>query len=169
MADSRLQKSPIGLIGAFDLQHQGQSPDQFGGTIQPTVDVFDLYMRPVTGSRGLTVAGNLQTSGDALSLTVPAGEMWRLWSVSCGVIVPAATANPDGLGLGLLVNAGYVRTEYYRGPTPTVGEVRFSVGLALPRPYLLPSGDSIGVVMQLTIGAASPAFLVVVRDRFPAL
>jgi putative lipoic acid-binding regulatory protein len=79
----QLQKSPIGLLGAFALKVLGRNPQQFGDQVVPVVDVYDQYLaigelQILTGS-GLATA---LAAFNSVSFTVPNGKAWRLKAAS---------------------------------------------------------------------------------------
>lgn len=87
MADSPLQAAPQGLLGAFNLKTLGDNPSIFGGSVQPVVEAMGFYGLPKRSFQLAT--GNLQNPGDILTLTVPAGQVWRVLAASGRAVIGA--------------------------------------------------------------------------------
>ena len=83
MADSPLQKAPLGLLGALDLKTLGDNPSRFQGTVFPMIDAQEYYLAPNLDI--VTATGNAQTSGTEVSYTVPNGYAYRLKAINAGI------------------------------------------------------------------------------------
>ena len=86
--DSPLQKSPLGLLGALDLKTLGHNPDAFGGLVAPVTEALSFYSVNFRADRRIT------GSTFPLSLTVPTGQLWRVWNVSAVIDLSGATITP---------------------------------------------------------------------------
>ena len=88
----RLQKSPTGLLGAFELKTLGQNPSEFGEQVVPVVDVLDNY---VAGDQ--RIERNQTTLANPATFTssthrVPNGKVWRLLGISFAGVLDVADA-----------------------------------------------------------------------------
>lgn len=84
-----LQKSPLGLLGAFDLKTLGSNPSAFGEVVTPVAEVLPFYTvtRRISYTSATTDADVFATQE---TITVPDGKVWRLLSATAVLNVPAA-------------------------------------------------------------------------------
>lgn len=166
----KLQKSPIGLLGAFALKVLGRAPDKFGDTVLPTVDVFDLYLAKSelkgvqTAAFVINIGGSIVNSPD---LVVPNGKVWRVLALST-----FTTLN--------IADTALVFSSWFMAISPTVVTIaldsRVAVGYGTGRnagycpsfgPLVLPAGwilrAGVGSSAAVTV-ATSSAFNCLVQE-----
>lgn len=74
----RLQKVPVGLLGALELKTEGHNPGAFGDTLVPTFEAADFYGLPNVRLVAATTLNVNTVASVAGAITVPVGEVWRL-------------------------------------------------------------------------------------------
>lgn len=153
---SPLQKSPLGVLGAFALKVLGRNPDKFGDTVLPTADVYDQYLLQTELQMQIVSAGiTVAAFSNASVLLVPPGKIWRVLSVGTqgATITGADLALVWAVIISAINPAGtqaVVTTGVLVGSAP-IGAVR-GHGLYLPRPLVLPGGW--GLRFQFSTSAA---------------
>lgn len=136
-----LQTAPRALLGALEAKVQGQNPIAFGDTLQPGIEVFDLYLSDRTGvAVDLVTVATPAVNGQAVEGPLTAGITWRVLAV--GALVNFANAADNAIDVRLSINA---RDPSNVGCPILVQE--FSglfntkqLGLYLGRPFWLPPG-----------------------------
>lgn len=158
MADSPLHKSPLGLLGAFALKVLGQNPDKFGQTVGPVVDVYDQYLEPTEARVAASMAiGTRTISG---THTLPNRFAYRVLAIGVSMSLDAADAAITGTTITSMTSPAVAGTIVEPGGTLVVngatGLFR-SLGIWLPRPFLLTPGWSITqrVYMSANVTAAT--------------
>lgn len=152
MADDRtpgdfpLHKAPDGLLGAFDLKTLGHRPDRFAEAIQGTTDVTDFYFRDLQ-TIPPAVAGNMTNPGDGIVMTVPAGVVWRMFSIGIAIFTDAADVAIAPYGrFDLRTETG--ATLVYLAPVAMPArQALYTNGIGafvFQRPLLLKAGSVIG-------------------------
>jgi hypothetical protein len=169
---SPLQKSPLGLLGAFDLKTLGHQPNQFGDVVMPVHGVTDQYLLPqlaiVTASATIAIAGNSAVT----SIPVPQGQVWRVlaWSIECTLAAADAALGPRG---SIAIGDGTATFCYVFGNVVIDGTTgggataqRFGSAL-LGNPLWLRPGWNIigGVVTSAAATVAIPCTLRVLFNR----
>jgi len=153
---SPLHKIPDALLGAFNLKTNGQAPNQFGDVVLPTGELLDFYLRDFL--RISNIAGTVQNPGDAVSLTVPAGEMWRLLGVGVAIQpVPAdAAIGPYGR-FDVRYEIATVPSYIIATAGPAMGAVarNISHGFMLPVPLLCKASTVIAWRNETAFSAAA--------------
>lgn len=167
-----LQKSPQGLLSAFDLKVGGQNPDHFGDTVSPAIDVLDFYGAPNLEFALTTVAIGIGIATATLSLTVPNGKIWNVKGIGPSLALGAADvaftaqaraiiSNPSNTAGISPVGGSFIPTGVANRsiPAPTPGV-----------PLLLPSGWIVRCEFVLSAIAtqAATAILAVMRQEFDA-
>lgn len=148
MADSPLQKAPLGLLGAFALKVLGVNPDFFGRTVVPIADVYDQYLATteLQIKQGSAVAAIGSGSEFPATFTVPAGKVWRVigGSISGSLNVADAAINVQGTFGVISPNSGPTAAVLATGPIMTGMQAGTrSFGCSFRPPIFLPSGWSI--------------------------
>lgn len=148
----QLQKSPIGLLGAFALKVLGRNPQAFGDTITPTVDVYDQYL--AQGELKIsTLSSNVNLATfNARSFTVPAGKAWRLIGLGGNYTPNAADVAVLGKLSGAITSPDSAPLAFITGSSGgglavAVGAAGVNFGQAFRPPIFLPSGWSVAVTL----------------------
>lgn len=154
---SPLHKLPDGLLGAFNLKTTGQAPNEYGDTLAPTTEMLDFYLRDLLAVS--VTAGTVTAPSDAVSVTVPAGVMWRLLSIGLAIQPDAADAAliPYGrfdLRTELMTSPAYLAQV---GPLPAMGGTarNLNFGLLMPVPLLAKGGSVIAFRSETAYSAAA--------------
>jgi len=88
----RLQKAPVGILGALNLKTEGQNPSEFSDTVLGVIDVTNFYLGLETKiSRQTLTIANPGTFGSAAH-TVPVGKVWRVFGGGFAGVLNAADA-----------------------------------------------------------------------------
>lgn len=150
-----------GFLSLLDSNNFGEQPRVLNETISPIVDMSELYLltKQVFAFGG--TAGNLAAGFNTI-LTVPAGEIWKIWHVDASVIPPAGAS-------GLF--APCVQAEGTAIPladaAPYVASTRNWVVSKLPAPTWLGAGVELGILAQGVVGL-TPASLQVIVSKLRA-
>lgn len=170
---SKLNSSPLGWLNLFQAKVEGQNPDEIGKVIVPQADIADMFGLQVI-VEGVQLA-NLQNAGDAISLTVPTKEMWRVRAMSVEVAAAGFTALNVGAApfvslKGLTTPASSLT---YLGQTQrlNIATLATSIGVAglyFERPLLVTPGNAIGFVITDTLAASTAAQLRILLEQLPA-
>lgn len=158
MADSPLQKSPLGLLALWELKTHGDSPVLFGDTVAPVTDATDLYMLD-----RLTQLDEQQAIPAAqlvaeLNVTLTSRQYLHVRGVSCAVIVDAADAAIDQLIHLTIVSPAQQQLYmgvFGSGSVHTQATVRRAVGV-MPAPFWLPPGWGLRARAELVTAPAQP-------------
>jgi len=141
----QLQKSPIGILGAFALKVLGRNPQLFSEAVTPTVDVYDQYLATSELSVKATSANVNLATFNTSAFVVPNGKCWRLMALggSFGpnvadiAIHRRLTFSLTGPGNANAVNIG--------GGADDTGALASSYGFTLRPPIFLPPGWTVAV------------------------
>lgn len=166
----QLQKTPLGVLGAFDLKQLGANPNGFEESIRGSVDVLDFYLQPNRSQQTVATAG----------LTVPAafgdlapapGEIWRVKGISIVLARNVAdVALTPLLGVQLIRGTaaiGGIRVVGASFPAADATALLQAIGFWLPRTILLSPGDILRGFLQSTLTVAATAGFSVDVDIFP--
>lgn len=167
----RLQKSPLGLLGAFLLKTDGRNPADFGETVVPTTDVTDHYVLPQQEIARATVTITGPAVGANVGLTVPQGEIWRVWGASMFWIHAAGDAALLAAPRISMLRPTATPVLYFpltNGLNVTGAHNRVASVLN-PRPILVTAGYQLNSALTLSAAPGTPIDLefCVLRERFP--
>lgn len=152
MQNLRLQAVPQAFLDALELKVEGRNPSEFSDVVAGQVDLMDHYLatRQAIGVADATVTN----IGDRVSLTVPAGEMWRVHCVSVTVVLTAATLLAGRIAY--LPTAGAVRAAllgFYEVIPATGLPSTFTAAVVLDRPLLALPGSLIQFALDAALAA----------------
>lgn len=152
----RLQTAPIALLGALGLKVGGSNPAEFGEQLTPTFNGDDFY--GLNWLQQDLATGNLQNSGDELTLTVPANQAWRVHVA--GFRASLNAADKIAAFLSFRLNASAVNVPFTADNGSILGIAAafagsWALGIRLAPPVLLPPGAIIAATLGTTIGAAA--------------
>jgi hypothetical protein len=165
---SPLQKTPTGLLGAFDLKTLGVNPTAFGDTVVPISDVSDMYF---LGNQRATGTSNTAVTAPALAVVtlVPAGEVWRVKAVGFSVARNAAdVALTPYVGLRVRRVAG-ISVQFHSQTLPAVVAadlVQFG-GIWLDHPLWMRPGDALILSNATTFSMNASFNLAIDFELFP--
>jgi len=146
VGDSQLQKPALGLLGALQLKIGGLLPALFGGTIVPTIDVYDQYL--AQGELKVvqnTVPISLVNTTSALRTTVPNGKAWRVlgvggyWNFAAADVALIVQGSVWVVAPGINPGAE-LSCPVFTYNVPQLGQSTRSFGYQCPRPIFLPAG-----------------------------
>lgn len=168
----RLQKSPLGLLGAYALKTDGRNPPEFGESVVPTTDVTDFYLQPQMELARDTATITGPAVGAAAELTVGEGELWRIWGASLFFVLAAGDAallSAPRLAI-LQPTAPEVLYLPLFTSTNVTGAHNRVFSSMLPRPLLMRAGLQLNAALTLSAAPGTPVTLelVVLRERFPS-
>lgn len=151
----QLQKSPVGLLGAFALKVLGRNPPQFGEAVQPVVDVYDQYLsqgelRGMVQS-GATIVGNPVVQQ---TLSVPRGKCWRV--IGAGGFVSVNVADVALIYQGTIAigdPTGSAEIPVFTYNLPQLGVNGRNFGCTFRPPLFIPSGWNVAVT---AVASANP-------------
>jgi len=137
-----IQRVPRGLLALFGARGSGENPTELLGTVQPIVN-----LEPMLSLEVLQIAQDTRSaialSTDVIgSLTVPAGEVWRVLSI--GYRASGFTTNGIlhvGLRLqppGAVASGRISRSQRF---VATALNNVFDYGELFPQPLFLPAGS----------------------------
>ena len=164
----KIQKVPPGLLSFLGIVGDGQTPSNLGSLVHPTVDLSPFYLARDLDSEGAPAAGQ-GAVGDSVSVTVPAGECWRM--LGCGFIgsnmsvavmtitaqLRMRTPNDDAIGL---------HPDWFVFTTSSTNDV-INNGVWFPEPFLAMPGTLFE--SMLPIAATGGTFTMNVRPLFQRL
>ncbi len=106
-----IQLPPAGLLSLLDIKSSGDNPNALLQTVQPTIDVLELYAYPQRRIRGMfdspaTGAGVVSTWNASQQLLVPASERWFIYNCTVSLSIAAADTFAGALTLLRAINAG---------------------------------------------------------------
>lgn len=162
---SRLQKQPLALLAALRLKIDGQAPSQFVDALSPIYDATAHYradtLRVALASAVLTAAGA------GITVTVPAGEVWALRTVSMACLTMPAVAE-NSMRLQLLApgfsSANGVALAEEVGPTfNDVHQV--AITHSPPRDLILTSGWALQGINGRTLAVGQNFTLAVLYEQ----
>ena len=137
------------------LKVTGKNPPEFGDSVTPTVDVADFY--GLTNLSTQIATGMLHNSGDTLTLTVPAGYVWRVHSL--GLRMALIQAADDCVAfLGVQLNASAVIAPLLAGSIWSGlahNDNLYCVARYFDRPFLAPPGALLTGYLAANQGAGA--------------
>jgi hypothetical protein len=150
VADSPLEKSPLGLLEIMRLQTRGKAPDKFGEAVTPTFAVEDYYTADRRFIRRLNGAAAAYPNSIAFNFG-PA----RLVSV-CGrnEFIAAGGANAFYYGAVLLRQTESnteitIADKFFQAPAAGFAiNFTLDVALVLPEPIVCPAGSRLTILWQ---------------------
>lgn len=162
-----LQKAALGVLGWFNLKVLGQNPLQFSDVVMPVVEVGDNYLLQgelATESILGTNAGIGSFGGPPMTISVPAGHVYRILAVGCDFGIAAADnafATDFFATAAISGTSGLIVSQVTTG-AQSPGAGRFGA-FYFPRPLVLAGGSSINVTQRssgaLTVAASQHMYL----------
>lgn len=141
----KLFKASAGLLSFFEMKNEGQSPDQFGETVTPVIDIAEWYDPSI--QTVLAKSGNVVGINDQIAQVIPAGQAWRVRGIGFTLNVPAVTTAVDGAGGWIGYNpgtTGFPIYELHAAPKVTpANNWNLSGGVVLPKPFLALPGTNL--------------------------
>lgn len=140
MADSPLQKYPLGLLELLAAKVNGQTPTLFAERLQPTVDLTEFY------GADLVITGITQGAAAAfpLALTRVSEVTQRFHGLAAEVAVGAAAGTYLSIRLFVSVPNGSpnlcVAQTVITVPNGLVAGVAYNASFWFPTPLILPAG-----------------------------
>lgn len=148
-----IQKQPAGLLQLLGIYGEGRNPSDMHSTVQPVVDLGDLYAGADLVSQVQNLAG-AQTVGDASTLEVPAGEAWYMLCLSGQLSTWSGVGDVSGLRLTVRPPRGTEGVPVINADTvfPTVAAVgdRFDRAFWFPTRWIALAGTQFSSVYQFT-------------------
>lgn len=80
---------PGGFLDLIGAETGGKNPPIYDDSVQPTVDLFELYAAQTLSAFNTTIAH--ENSGEVVTTTVPDGEVWIVRAVSVLMTLGALT------------------------------------------------------------------------------
>jgi len=172
----RLQKAPIGLLGAFDLKNQGQNPNEFSETVVPTFDASTLYLGRRVEESSNTSTGEVAAA--SVQLDVDDKHLWLMRAASARFNFTALSNSADEQWRFTLqyINRLGGAQFYLATETVLVSTLALPLGAAatvsiflhklFERPFLLLPGASVQASCSATMSAGSYSIDLRV-DTFP--
>lgn len=158
---SPLQKTPLALLQAYNIQTLGQAPTGFGDTVVPTSASDIWYLRdlvqPLPFSTTIPIG---QLTGIA-QLEVTDASAWYVYGVR-GAHGPALAdvAFEVSLSLRATIQGSsviqFMRESFLPGITSMTNGSDQVIGYWLPQPFLLRPGDAIQVGYNASAVATAP-------------
>lgn len=154
----RLQASPHGLLGLFQLKQEGRNPSQFGEQVLPVVDVLEQYaLAYLDVTRANKITGAAATT-DTQTITVPQGKVWKLRAIGQAVNLNAADLGKSVNFATYIDSPAGVGTPIFMGSGGGLATVADRVApLTLGSDLWLPSGWKIRSVMTISAALAANA------------
>lgn len=155
---SIIQRVPESFLAALGIRGTGENPRNLPDNVQPVVELGDYYSSRFWETVNGSTAGATNV-GDQATMTVPAGESWRVHSIT-GAIVSisgAATVScnlsfrPTGVGSAIRLAARSVAL-------PAAND-QMQLG-ALANGIILPPGSTINCGLEFDLGAVTGTLVV---------
>lgn len=151
-----INRQPRGLLDFLQVQAGGRNPDQLSETVRPVVDVEPLYwpdrLRAVIEPTSLA-------TGQIEFIEVPEGEVWKVLSVYQTTNLGTGGYARYSFGLErvqpLGLNGVYFGHAHVDNPAAAAADV--AVGIQLPVPLIVTSGQRLVVRMDVKTGGGAYA------------
>lgn len=152
--DSKLQKSPLGLLQALNLQTLGQAPIAFSDRLVPTWDATTEYLRDLVVVRQLTATWTSGTGGLTANMLAEGQGEYVLGLSAVANLLGADGSEIVWAELAFVQAAGVIRLAT-RTTAPWLGNGGVTAINArslewwAPRPYLLRPSEAMRVTLAL--------------------
>lgn len=148
-----IQRFPKGLIDLLGMRATGDTPHELGQTISGELGLKDEYLFDrLQGIRASpAVAQNANGDYTFQTMTVPSGNIWYLYGLSCEATAPAAAST---INLTLRIARNGLNVRNLIGPTVrmTVGE-SYAWGEWWQSPIILGPNETLGLFASGVTGA----------------
>lgn len=152
MANSPLQKSPIGLLQGYNLQTLGQAPIGFGDTVVPVAIADPWYLRDLVTIRTVSATVPIGASSSSIGLSVPLPEgAWVLYGLSANFTLAAADG---GFSSELVLRSAIAGSAAAVGMAHELVQVAAGVVLGRfvefwpPQPFIIRTGDRLEAALE---------------------
>lgn len=161
MSEILVQRYPTALLETLGAKSGGQTPVQTDENLKLVLDTSEFYAQATSEAvAGVSNAGGLGFNGAGANLLVPAGQIWRVRSISCYTVALGA-----GQTLDLQPAVAYLTSASLlcgtTSDSATVG-IALSVGWDFRTPRLFGPGWQIGCFVRNLV--AGPINVNVVAD-----
>lgn len=142
---------PVGLLSLLDAKSMGKAPSEVADSYAPTLECLDLFMlnrQVFIGASAVNAV--LTTTVRFAELTVPNGELWRVWRYD-------VQSNNLGAGqqirlVGQIANTAANAVACTQGRGATGAAVNEQVLVCTEEPFWLTSGQALGFLAEQLIG-----------------
>jgi len=156
-----IQNIPPGLLGLLNLKNTGRLPDVLNGTVQPTVDLQDWWLRSVaiqlvaTPSRSVApgVVQDFVPFVAPNDITVPGNEWWWVQGYTLQFLGNASTIS---YACPAVRYVGGVSPYFRLGVGITRSLIAGQSELVTAERFWLPPGSSLGFYLDI-VGAGGTA------------
>lgn len=154
---SKIQRIPSALLAALGIKGTGFNPTTLTDEVVPVIDVTENYASQFL--QVITDTAVVNGAGAGVSLSVPDGQLWRVYGVSAEFL-------PNGGDLVQLIaqiRASGIGTSFRCFAAPethvAVAGERTTIGGLLPKPLILPSGS----IVRAQLGPATGGIAATIR------
>lgn len=162
MANSPLQKTPLGLLQAYNIQTLGAAPISFSDTVVPVQRAEPWYLRDLIVRRRIASTIPIGQTGVVLEDAVPVGQRWYVYGGYAQHNAPTADLTFESLVELRIFLASPSQSVTLEQKTfvpgvnwLTSGGFGRAVPFWFPEPFLLIAGDALQ--MAASISAAATA------------
>lgn len=157
-----IQVIPAGFLGLLQLKNLGRLPDTLMGSVQPTVDMLEMWLR-ATLTAGLP-SGTHALAGPAfagytpftgVAIIVPDSEWWYVESFSVRTDTIGAGETIQGLAPAIQWNVGGGVKYATLGPLTALvtGTAAGTQAISTSKPFWAPPGAQLGFWCESAVGA----------------
>lgn len=163
-----IQTFPRGLIGLLQLKSRGQMPDVLQGTVQPTVDLMQLWLNAgqapdtVLHARAIGAGNGGFWEFSPNAILVPQNEIWYVHHYTVRVAIPAgATEQTRSFAPAMgVTQVGTILYQVLAAPQTFDGVAGVAVtGYVRAGGFWLGPGQSLGFVIGNVATATTHVFV----------